>query len=105
MLFLKEGRKTEEIVVEITRLDDDDEFEGIRCPHCQWRPSSTDRWSCYSNGGPEPPFQSCGTSWNTFSTRGRCPGCSHQWEWTLCLRCVEWARHVDWYERGPSGHD
>jgi hypothetical protein len=99
MLFLKDSRKTEHIVEDVTRLDEDDEFEGIRCPHCKWRPSSHDRWCCESNGGPEPPFRSCGTSWNTFSTKGRCPGCQHQWEWTLCLRCLEWARHADWYER------
>jgi hypothetical protein len=105
MLFLKDGRKTEDIVADITRLDEDDEFEGIRCPHCAWRPSSHDRWCCQSNGGPEPPFRSCGTNWNTFSTKGRCPGCSHQWQWTLCLRCVEWSPHADWYERGSNPHD
>jgi hypothetical protein len=100
MMFLKEGRKTEDVVVEIPRLDDEDEFEGIRCPHCAWRPSANDRWCCSSNSGdPEPPFRSCGTTWNTFATKGRCPGCSHQWQWTLCLRCFEWARHADWYER------
>ena len=99
MMLFKDSRHTEQIVIAVTRSDEDDEFEGIRCPHCRWRPSSTDRWCCYSNGGPEPPFRSCGSSWNTFSTKGRCPGCGHQWEWTLCLRCLEWARHVDWYER------
>jgi hypothetical protein len=99
MMLFKVSRPTESIIADITRLDDDEEFEGIRCPHCAWRPSSDDRWCCLSNGGPEPPFQSCGTAWNTFSTKGRCPGCSHQWEWTLCLRCLGWARHADWYER------
>ena len=47
---------------------------------------------------PEPPFDGCGTSWNTFLTRGRCPGCRHQWQWTSCLRCHGWSLHEDWYE-------
>ena len=40
----------------------------------------------------------CGTAWNTFATRGRCPGCAHQWRWTSCLRCDQWSPHGDWYE-------
>ena len=48
---------------------------------------------------PEPPFDFCLTSWNTFATHGRCPGCRHQWIWTSCLRCEEWSLHEDWYER------
>jgi hypothetical protein len=48
---------------------------------------------------PEPPFKGCGTVWNTFLTKGRCPGCSHQWRWTSCLQCQQWSLHDDWYEK------
>ncbi|PYR66924.1 MAG: hypothetical protein DMF87_07020 [Acidobacteria bacterium] len=75
----------------------------MRCPLCGWRPSASSRWCCDSVDGPEPPFDSCGTIWNTFSTRGRCPGCGHQWKWTSCLRCHEWSPHDDWYEKA-DGH-
>ena len=76
-----------------------DPFTGIRCPLCAWRPSASSRWRCgWQAGDPEPAFSACGTSWNTFSTRGRCPGCHHQWRWTSCLACHEWSRHTDWYE-------
>ncbi len=61
----------------------------IRCPRCGWVPRRDSRWWC-----PHP----CGTSWNTFETRGRCPGCGKQWEHTACLACHQWSRHADWYE-------
>ena len=61
----------------------------IRCPQCQWEPSAADTWCC-SPG--------CGHVWNTFETRGVCPGCSRQWTHTACLRCSAWSLHDDWYE-------
>lgn len=84
-----------------TRHDQDDgSYEGIRCPLCAWQPNASSRWYCYSSGsGPEPPFEACGTCWNTFDTRGRCPGCAHQWIWTTCLSCRVASRHEAWYER------
>jgi hypothetical protein len=45
-------------------------------------------------------FDGCGARWNTFTTRGKCPGCRHQWQWTSCLRCLGWSLHEDWYECG-----
>jgi hypothetical protein len=66
----------------------------IRCPRCRWRPRRGDRWLCTWHG--------CGTSWNTFETRGRCPGCGHQWTDTCCLACHRWSRHLDWYEPGDG---
>jgi hypothetical protein len=78
----------------------DDAFERIRCPLCEWRPTPASTWCCVGQGTPEPPFQWCGTIWNTFSTRGRCPGCAHQWKWTSCLRCGGFSLHEDWYECG-----
>jgi DNA-directed RNA polymerase subunit RPC12/RpoP len=73
-------------------------FERIRCPHCHWHPDTSSRWCCDASDAPEPFFPGCRTEWNTFTTHGRCPGCGHQWLWTLCLRCVEWSLHEDWYE-------
>jgi hypothetical protein len=70
----------------------------IRCPLCDWQPTASSQWACLSDGTPEPFFGGCGTVWNTFETRGRCPGCRHQWTWTSCLRCHGWSRHEDWYE-------
>jgi hypothetical protein len=87
-------------IIERSRPGDDEAFERIRCPACEWRPSPGDRWCCNAERAPEPPFTSCGTVWNTFATAGRCPGCGHQWTWTGCLRCHEWSRHDDWYECG-----
>src|SRR5690242_12400308 len=60
----------------------------IRCPRCGWVPRRESRWWC----------SPCGTAWNTFETRGLCPGCGKQWEHTACLRCGQWSRHADWYE-------
>jgi hypothetical protein len=81
-------------------VDGDEGFERIRCPLCNWRPTPSSRWSCRVEGTPEPPFDWCGTVFNTFLTRGRCPGCQHQWQWTSCLRCQGASPHEDWYECG-----
>ena len=102
MLLLKDKRAGNPITINVADLVEDDEFRRIRCPHCKWHPTASSRWCCYSHGTPEPFFNACGTVWNTFSTRGRCPGCNHQWQWTSCLRCQEWSRHEDWYERHGS---
>ncbi|RPI40052.1 MAG: hypothetical protein EHM59_21825 [Betaproteobacteria bacterium] len=66
----------------------------IFCPLCAWRPKATDRWCC-------PP---CRTEWNTFWTRGLCPGCGHQWVRTQCLACGEWSLHERWYHY-PDGEE
>ena len=84
------------------RLDDDEAFSGIRCPLCEWRPLPSSTWCCDASVAPEPFFEGCGTMWNTFATRGRCPGCAHQWRWTSCLRCHGWSLHDDWYEERPG---
>ena len=75
----------------------------IRCPHCLWQPERGSRWLCYPAGAPEFFFDGCGTSWNTFDTRGVCPGCSHQWRFTSCLSCAKWAPHQDWYAPADDG--
>lgn len=77
----------------------------IRCPHCRWQPGRRSLWTCMPAGAPEFFAGGCGHSWNTFDTRGRCPGCSHQWLHTMCLRCQRWAPHDDWYEvQGKGGN-
>ncbi|MCB0638568.1 MAG: hypothetical protein KDC54_18185 [Lewinella sp.] len=60
----------------------------IACPKCHWEPQPHSRWIC------EP---KCRHKWNTFSTGGRCPRCSKQWEYTCCLACHRWSPHLDWY--------
>ena len=71
----------------------------IRCPHCAWQPRRSSSWTCMPVGYPEYYQRGCGHSWNTFDTRGLCPGCSHQWLHTSCLSCNRWALHEAWYER------
>ena len=63
----------------------------ICCPKCNWEPDGKPYWQC-----------SCGTSWNTFSTGGRCPNCKRVWENTQCIEhaggCEAWSPHLDWYK-------
>jgi len=63
----------------------------IRCPACAWEPGPHDRWMCH-----------CLHAWNTFETRGVCPGCGHQWLHTACPRCKTWSLHEDWYVKDAS---
>lgn len=79
-------------------LEDDRDLSGIRCPRCRWQPAASSTWYCDATYTPEPFFAGCGTAWNTFVTRGRCPGCDHQWRWTVCHRCEAWSPHEEWYE-------
>ena len=99
--LLKQDPAWERGILEKLGPDDDESFGRIRCPSCRWQPAPSSVWSCQGGDGPEPFFEGCGTVWNTFSTRGRCPGCDHQWRWTVCLRCAGWSLHEDWYEVGP----
>ena len=96
-MFVRSDTLRGPVVVHEERRHDEPDFDKIRCPRCRWHPSGHSRWSCDCLFTPEPPFDSCGTVWNTFSTRGRCPDCQHQWQWTSCLRCGGWSRHEDWY--------
>ena len=70
----------------------DAKFE-IYCPHCESRPRAEDRWEC---------VPSCGAVWNTFWTRGVCPGCGVKWPQTQCLVCEQWAQHEAWYHYPPA---
>jgi hypothetical protein len=90
--------KPAEAIKKNTAYDKAKEFNRIRCPLCKWRPQLSSRWYCGDCDYPEYFFDGCGTAWNTFKTRGRCPGCSHQWRWTICLSCQHWSLHEEWYE-------
>ena len=78
------------------------DFGRIRCPLCRWRPRASSRWFCGDCGHPEYFYGGCGTAWNTFVTRGLCPGCNHQWRWTACLSCDGWSPHEEWYEHSEE---
>ena len=77
---------------------EDEAHLRIRCPLCEWEPGPGSEWACVRIDVPEGFRGGCGTVWNTFATRGRCPGCQYQWKWTKCLRCGGWSLHEDWYE-------
>lgn len=90
-------RKTHEFddFVETEKLKDTPtNFSRIRCPLCSWQPKKSSRWCCSDFGS----HYGCGTEWNTFDTRGHCPGCNYQWKWTDCLRCFRSSPHEAWYE-------
>ena len=90
--------EVEELTEELIETEEGEpEFSRIRCPLCEWEPKPSSRWTCWDCAYPEYYFNGCGTSWNTFNTRGKCPGCGHQWEYTACLRCNGWSLHQDWY--------
>jgi len=98
-IYLFQKTHTDEEVIDETLEEDEEEnkFNRIRCPICSWQPDSYSRWVCRKSDYPEHFADGCGTAWNTFDTRGRCPGCAHQWIWTFCLRCRRWSLHEDWY--------
>jgi formate dehydrogenase maturation protein FdhE len=98
--LLRRNLNWEENTDRISLFDEDvTDFSRIRCPLCEWQPKSSTRWSCGNCGHPEYFYNACGTEWNTFVTRGKCPGCRHPWKWTMCLRCFGWALHGDWYQK------
>ena len=72
-------------------LEEETDFSRIRCPLCLWQPRRSDRWCRVDCAAPEYFFDGCGVVWNTFETRGICPHCSHQWQWTACLACHGWS--------------
>lgn len=82
-------RGNSRFVPEILDDDKDKDFSGIRCPACRWRPTRHDTWAC-SPG--------CGEAFNTFITRGECPGCQRRWSQTQCNQCGTWSDHELWYE-------
>ncbi len=94
--LLQKGLNSEEFSNE-KLLDDENDFARIRCPKCNWQPRASSRWYCADCLEPEFYLEGCGTAWNTFDTRGKCPKCDHIWRWTSCLSCAQWSLHEDWY--------
>src|SRR5258707_12233694 len=93
----------DDITDSLAGLDEaETQLRRIRCPLCHWQPQSSSLWCCLNCGHPEYFYEGCGTSWNTFTTKGLCPGCLHQWRYTACLQCAGWSLHDDWYS---EGHD
>jgi len=56
-------------------------------PVLRWQPAPWSVWSCQGPMVRRPFFEGCGTVWKLFNA-GLCPGCNHQWRWTVCLRCA-----------------
>jgi hypothetical protein len=83
-------RGTPRFTPDVRDKEDDRDFSGIRCPACKWRPTRNDTWMC-----------ECGEIWNTFATRGECPGCQKRWTKTQCRQCGTWSDHDAWYEKRP----
>jgi hypothetical protein len=65
---------------------------NISCPKCGREPQESDIWVC----------DECHTRWNTFQTRGKCPGCGKQFIDTQCSKskggCGQMSLNADWYE-------
>lgn len=65
--------------------------EKIACPKCDWEPDGFPYWMC----------DSCATTWNTFDTAARCPGCGKQFKETQCIDqaggCGQVSPHLEWY--------
>ena len=59
----------------------------VMCPCCDAIPDGDARWQC----------EFCWCAWNTFDTRGRCPGCDFTFPATFCPSCRRTTRHRDWY--------
>ena len=97
VLALKRDAPKTGLVEIIDQMRDTAKRHRVRCPACGWQPVASARWSCVTTEAPEHFSPGCGTSWNTFATRGLCPGCSHQWRYTACLECHAWAKHDEWY--------
>ena len=97
LLAFKRETPTTGVIEFIEQLRDTAKRHRIRCPSCGWQPAPSSRWSCVDTGAPENFSAGCGHAWNTFETKGRCPGCSYQWRHTACLQCQAWAKHEDWY--------
>jgi hypothetical protein len=97
--LLKKTERSTDIPAKTPKRSEERSSDGVRCPVCYWQPPSSSRWACHGPDPAAPSFVGCGTVWNTFSTHGVCPGCSHRRHWTKCLFCLTWSLHDDWYER------
>ena len=60
--------------------------QGFACPSCRTAPPLGPFWKCGA----------CGQSFDTFETRGVCPGCAHEYPVTMCLDCSEQRPMTEW---------
>lgn len=98
--LLQKNLNPDEIIEKLKQKEKEPtDFSHIRCPHCRWQPKVSSRWFCSDCDFPEFYYNGCETAWNTFETRGKCPGCQHIWRWTSCLACSQWSLHEDWYQQ------
>jgi len=96
--FFQKSLSAEKIADQLARSGEEEAKQcRIRCPLCRWQPKPDDLWYCGDCAYPEYFFEGCGMMWNTFTTKGLCPGCAHQWRYTSCLRCAGWSLHEEWY--------
>lgn len=95
--MLERTDEIEDLIKNLELEDKENKYSRIRCPACKWQPEASSRWVCFDIGA-EHPNGGCFTEWNTFDTRGVCPGCGHHWKKTMCLRCMVNSLHEDWYE-------
>lgn len=98
IVMLDKTDRFKNIEHEMDTGDSKDKFSKIRCPACKWRPTAASRWVCFDEFCEEHPMGGCFTDWNTFDTRGVCPGCQHHWKNTTCLWCGVHSPHEEWYE-------
>jgi hypothetical protein len=99
-LLFQKGLRPSDATDTIEKSDDEEPGHGrIRCPMCRWQPDAESYWVCGDCAYPEYFLGGCGMEWNTFDTRGLCPGCGHQWRWTKCSSCRVWSLHEDWYAK------
>lgn len=63
--------------------------KSINCPKCGWVPDGKPHWGC----------EKCGTTFDTFETKAKCPNeeCGNSWELTQCIACGKRIPHKDWY--------
>jgi len=65
---------------------------NVSCPKCGWEPDEKDIWVC----------DECKTRWNTFQTRGKCPGCGKVFIDTQCSKqkggCGELSLNAEWFQ-------
>jgi hypothetical protein len=97
-IFFHKSADIDEAVKDKNAVEDTGNFNRIRCPVCCWQPERSSRWMCRDPNGIEHPSGGCRARWNTFDTRGLCPGCNYQWKGTMCLSCRVISPHEDWYE-------
>lgn len=90
----RENRHSPRIQAFLAYLNKDEPDSGldvamdthVACPKCSWQPLKSTIWTC-----------TCGHKWNTFDSKGVCPGCKRNWAQTECRKCRTVSAHEAWY--------